>query len=52
MQPDAAVTGIVVSFSVVPAALIALSLVALARYPLRRRDVDAMPADGIQSHDS
>ena len=52
VQPDAAVTGIVVSFSVVPAALIALSLVALARYPLRRRDVDAMPADGIQSHDS
>ena len=51
VQPDAAVTGIVVSFSVVPAALIALSLVALARYPLRRRDVDA-PIDGIQSHAS
>ncbi|WP_109209670.1 MULTISPECIES: MFS transporter [Microbacterium] len=39
-QPDAAVTGIVVSFSLVPAALIALSLVTLARYPLRRADVD------------
>lgn len=52
VQPDAAVTGIVVSFSVAPAALIALSLVTLARYPLRRRDVDALPADGIQSHDS
>lgn len=51
VQPDAAVTGIVVSFSVVPAALIALSLVALARYPLRRRDVDAA-IDGIQSHAS
>ncbi|WP_337905414.1 MFS transporter [Microbacterium cremeum] len=49
-QPDAAVTGIVVSFSVVPAALIALSLATLARYPLRRRDVD-LPADGIRSHD-
>lgn len=44
VQPDAAVTGIVVSFSVVPAALIALSLVTLARYPLRRRDVDAASA--------
>jgi Na+/melibiose symporter-like transporter len=39
-QPDAAVTGIVVSFSLVPAVLIALSLVALARYPLRRSDID------------
>ncbi|WP_203581824.1 MFS transporter [Microbacterium hibisci] len=39
-QPDAAITGIVVSFSLVPAALIALSLVTLARYPLRRADVD------------
>jgi Na+/melibiose symporter-like transporter len=42
-QPDAAVTGIVVSFSVVPAALIAVSLVALARYPLRRRDIESQP---------
>ena len=39
-QPDAAVTGIVVSFSLVPAALIAVSLVTLARYPLRRADID------------
>ncbi|MFD4958788.1 MFS transporter [Microbacterium sp. NPDC058389] len=39
-QPDAAVTGIVVSFSLAPAVLIALSLVALARYPLRRTDID------------
>jgi Na+/melibiose symporter-like transporter len=39
-QPDAAVTGIVVSFSVIPAALIALSLVTLARYRLRRTDID------------
>ncbi|WP_205789315.1 MFS transporter, partial [Microbacterium sp. CPCC 204701] len=54
-QPDAAVTGIVVSFSVVPAALIALSLVTLARYPLRRHDVDTSvdaSVDGIQSHGS
>ncbi|WP_396667412.1 MFS transporter [Microbacterium sp. R86528] len=40
IQPDAAVTGIVVSFSLVPAILIAVSLVALAKYPLRRADID------------
>ena len=40
-QPDAAVSGIVVSFSVVPAVLIVLSLVALDRYRLRRSDIDA-----------
>ncbi|KQP73848.1 MFS transporter [Microbacterium sp. Leaf288] len=39
-QPDAAITGIVVSFSLAPAVLIALSLLALARYPLRRADID------------
>jgi len=39
-QPDAAVSGIVVSFSLVPAVLIAVSLVTLARYPLRRDDID------------
>ncbi|MGZ0712037.1 MFS transporter (plasmid) [Coraliomargarita sp. W4R53] len=39
-QPDAAVTGIVVSFSLAPAILIAISLVALSRYPLRRADID------------
>ncbi|WP_082541271.1 MFS transporter [Microbacterium sp. Root166] len=43
-QPDAAITGIVVSFSVAPAALIVLSLVTLARYPLRRRDIQSQPA--------
>lgn len=48
-QPDAAITGIVVSFSVVPAALIALSLVTLARYPLRRVDIEAHRAADIQS---
>ncbi|WP_084515816.1 MFS transporter [Microbacterium luticocti] len=39
-QPDAAVTGIVVAFSILPAALIALSLLALARYRLRRTDIE------------
>ena len=39
-QPAAAVSGIVVSFSIVPAALVLLSLAPLARYRLRRGDVD------------
>ncbi|MET0303595.1 MAG: MFS transporter [Microbacteriaceae bacterium] len=40
-QPDAAITGIVVSFSVIPAALIVLSLVTLGRYRLRRSDIES-----------
>ena len=40
-QPPAAVAGIVLSFSVLPAALVALSLLALRRYPLRRVDIQA-----------
>jgi GPH family glycoside/pentoside/hexuronide:cation symporter len=39
-QPDSAITGIILSFSVVPAVIIAASLVAFRRYPLRRADVD------------
>jgi Na+/melibiose symporter-like transporter len=39
-QPDEAISGIVVSFSIVPAALVALSLVSLARYRLRREDIE------------
>lgn len=39
-QPASAVAGIVVAFSIVPAALVAASLVTLRRYPLRRADVD------------
>lgn len=38
-QPAAAVTGIVISFSVIPAALVLLSLIPLRRYRLRRGDV-------------
>lgn len=41
VQPAAAIAGITISFSIVPAVLIALSLIALARYPLRKADVDA-----------
>ncbi|TBN57332.1 MFS transporter [Glaciihabitans arcticus] len=40
-QSDSAVAGIALSFSVVPAVLIALSLWTFSRYPLRRKDIDA-----------
>ncbi|GAA3201666.1 MFS transporter [Microbacterium terregens] len=40
-QPDAATAGIVISFSIVPAALIGLSLLTLARYRLRRADIES-----------
>ena len=40
-QPAAAVVGIVVSFSLLPAALVLLSLVPIGRYPLRRHDIQA-----------
>lgn len=40
-QSPLAVSGIVLSFSAVPAVLIAISLVPLLRYRLRREDVDA-----------
>ncbi len=39
-QSDVAVLGIVASFSVVPALLLAASLLALRRYPLRKADID------------
>ena len=39
-QPAAAVTGIALSFSIVPAGLTLLSLFFLARYRLRRADID------------
>jgi Na+/melibiose symporter-like transporter len=39
-QPGSAVAGIVLGFSVIPAAIIALSLVPLARYRLRKGDID------------
>jgi glycoside/pentoside/hexuronide:cation symporter, GPH family len=41
VQPDAAIVGIVVSFSLLPALLVLLSLVPLARYPLRKGDIEA-----------
>ncbi len=39
-QPASAVAGIVISFSVVPAVLIGLSLLSLTRYRLRRSDIE------------
>ena len=39
-QPPAAIAGIVVSFSIVPAALVVVSLWAFSRYPLRKNTVD------------
>lgn len=43
-QPDAAITGIIVSFSLVPSILVGLSLLTLARYPLRRVDIESHSA--------
>ena len=40
-QPGSAITGIVLSFSIVPAVIITLSLVTFLRYPLRKADIDA-----------
>ncbi|WP_430645669.1 MFS transporter [Agromyces sp. GXS1127] len=39
-QPDAAVAGIAMSFSLLPAVLVLVSLIPLLRYPLRRADID------------
>ena len=41
-QPEAAITGIVLSFSILPAALMGASLLTLRRYRLRRADIDAV----------
>ena len=39
-QPPVAIAGIVVSFSIVPAALVVVSLWAFSRYPLRKNSID------------
>jgi Na+/melibiose symporter-like transporter len=44
-QPESAIFGIVLAFSVIPAVLMLLSLVSLARYPLRKADIDALVRD-------
>jgi glycoside/pentoside/hexuronide:cation symporter, GPH family len=42
-QTSQAVAGIVVSFSIVPAAIMAFSLIPLARYRLRKHHIDGAP---------
>jgi len=44
-QPGSAIAGIVLAFSVIPAVLMFLSLISLARYPLRKADIDALVRD-------
>ena len=46
-QTPTAVLGIVLSFSIVPAVIVALSLLSLARYPLRRADVEGDPVAAV-----
>ncbi|MCU1417449.1 MAG: transporter [Schumannella sp.] len=45
-QSASAIAGIVLSFSVAPAVIIGLSLLTLARYPLRKHDIDTDAAKG------
>lgn len=45
-QPDAAIAGIVLSFSILPAVLMGASLLTLRRYGLRRHDIDVAPTPG------
>jgi Na+/melibiose symporter-like transporter len=47
-QPASAIAGIVMSFSIVPAAIIAASLISFARYPLRKKDIEA-PLETVAS---
>ena len=44
VQTSGALTGIVLSFSLVPAVLIGASLISLSRYRLRKADVDETAA--------
>lgn len=39
-QPTNAVAGIVLAFSLIPAGIVAVSLMPLARYRLRKGDID------------
>ena len=42
VQPESAIVGIVLSFSVVPAVIIVASLWSFSRYPLRKADIDRL----------
>ncbi|AIY01929.1 hypothetical protein ART_2330 [Arthrobacter sp. PAMC 25486] len=48
-QGPAAISGIILSFSLVPAVLIAVSLLVFRRYPLRQHDIDAGPNNAAAS---
>jgi Na+/melibiose symporter-like transporter len=50
VQSSAALAGIVLSFSVVPAVLIGASLISLARYRLRRTDIDVAAPASAPTH--
>lgn len=50
MQGPAAINGIILSFSLVPAILIVLSLLVFRRYPLRQHDVDTPANDSAAPH--
>jgi glycoside/pentoside/hexuronide:cation symporter, GPH family len=50
-QPTRAVDGIALSFSVVPALLVLVSLVPLVRYGLRKKDVDGTATELPHDHD-
>jgi len=45
-QPDSAVAGIVIAFSIIPAVLTVLSLVSLSRYRLTKHDIDVVTPAG------
>jgi len=51
-QSSTAITGIILSFSVIPAFLMVLSLVTLARYRLRKSDIDTVTMPVIQGAES
>ncbi len=50
IQGPAAINGIILSFSLVPALLIVASLLVFRRYPLRRQDIDADSATSAAPH--
>ncbi len=41
-QPESAILGIILAFTAIPAALMFVSLISLARYPLRKADIDRL----------
>ncbi|MGO2540623.1 MFS transporter [Specibacter sp. AOP5-B1-6] len=50
MQGPAAINGIILSFSLVPALLIVVSLLVFRRYPLRQQDIDAGANNSAPPH--